>query len=53
MVTAKGLGTEYCPQARSIEGDRSAGKAIGGDHARMWSDGSEFRWTRENEVLPI
>jgi hypothetical protein len=26
-------GNEYCPEARSIEGDRSAGKAIGGDHA--------------------
>jgi len=33
MVMAKGLGNEYCPEARSIEGDRGAGKAIGGYHA--------------------
>lgn len=33
MIMANGLGKEYRTQARSVEGDRSAGKAISGDHA--------------------
>lgn len=50
VVVAQGVGHEDRQAARDQKGDRGAGASVGRDHARIWVDGSEFRWTREQAV---
>lgn len=47
MVLAESLGNERCKATRTTKGHCRAHAPAGGNHVyRMWSDGTEFRWTK-------
>jgi hypothetical protein len=46
MVMAQGLGDADRQAPRDEKGNRGPGAPIGIMH-RIWVDGTEFRWTRE------
>lgn len=47
MVVAQGLGNADCQAPRDEKGDRSLAPSLAVIMHRIWVDGTEFRWTRE------
>jgi hypothetical protein len=47
MVLAQGLGDEDRQAPRNEEGDRRLARRLAVIMHRIWVDGTEFRWTRE------
>jgi hypothetical protein len=52
MVLTQGLGDADRQTPRDEKGDRVAGAPTGVIMHRIWVDGTEFRWTREQAAAP-